>query len=678
MAGVSILTGCPAKDPETPAAGEPRGPAPIRVSEDAWVLSTNAWGGDYRGAYLGNGYLGQRVMQSGVTAPGDPATPAFMAGAYQSESLAAFPPLLPLRLEAGSQVWGADPNAAKDYHQELRLKEGLLVTRSRWETGSGPAELELETALLRQHPDLALVRGRITNRSRAALNVSIGSQGLPEAKVGRFGEAALVSFKGPLGNCSSYLQALDRNDLPPVEGVSPGFQLPSGQAVSFALVTQVTGGTLRLPEGPTRFAVLEPRLVERWLAEHRAAWAELWERDLEIEGDPEAQQVVRACLFQLFASTRPENDRGIPPMGLSANAFSGHVFWDMDSWMLPALLPQHPELAKAMLEYRFRTLGGARANAKAEGLPGASYAWESAATGKETISGAVFSHGRHVSGDVALALKQYYTAIGDRAWLQNRAWPILQATADNWAARAKPDGKGGFYYEKVTTPDELADRVDHSAWTHHVARVNLDFAAETAKVLGQPANPRWSTVSRGLGFLRNPETGLILPYRGFKDTTKAKQADVLLLVHPGELKLPQDELGKMYDYYAPRVIANGPAMTDAIHAIAAARLGRGDEALKRFRLSYQPFVRPPYHVFSEKRSRDNLCFLTGAAGVVEAVIYGFGGLRLESDSQQPGKPVLQPHLPPGWTGLRIRNLEWRGKSWNVEIKPDQPPVWTPA
>jgi trehalose/maltose hydrolase-like predicted phosphorylase len=643
------------------------------------VLSTDNPGADYRGAYLGNGYLGQRVMQSGLGYTGETAEPAFMAGGYENESLAQLPPLLPLRIQCSGQVWSADPARTKGYHQELRLKEGLLVTRGGWDTGNGQADLELETALLRSQPDVALVRVNITNRAHAPIDLTLDGRALRGAQPGKFGTMPVLHFKGPgTSSFNSYLQVLDRNDLPALQGNLPGFQLLSGQAATLVMVTQVSGGTLKLKDGGTRFAVLDPGLVDRWLAEHKRAWEDLWARDIEIEGDPEAQQVVRACLFHLFASTRPENDRGIPPMGLSANAFSGHVFWDMDSWMLPALLPQHPELARAMLEYRFRTLPGAKENAAAEKLPGASYAWESAATGKETIGGSVFSHGRHVTGDVALALKHYYAATQDRAWLESRAWPILQSTADNWVARAKPDGKGGFMIPKVTTPDELANEVDHSAWTHFVAGANLDFAAETAKTLGQSGNSKWAEVSKGLGFLRDPQSHLILPYEGFTEKSKSKQADVLLLAHPGDLAIPQDELGKMYDYYVPRVIANGPAMTDAIHAIVAARLGRRDESLKRFRDSYQPFVRPPYELFSEKRSKDNLCFMTGASGVVEAVLYGFGGLHLSPDPAQTSRPLLKPALPPGWTALRIKGLQWRGWSWDVELKPNASVTWTQA
>src|SRR5205807_401662 len=156
----------------------------------------------------------------------------------------------------------------------------------------------------------------------------------------------------------------------------------------------------------------------------------------------------------------------------------------------------------------------------------------------------------------ALAMKQYFTCSGDQEWLRARAWPVLKETADNWAARAKPGQSPGEWVIKgVVTPDELAGRVDQSAWTQYVARVNLAFASESAVKLGQPANPRWKTVANGLGFLRDPATHLILPYAGFKDKSRAKQADVLLLAHPGGLDLPKDELARMYDYYVPRVIA---------------------------------------------------------------------------------------------------------------------------
>src|SRR5205823_3987640 len=119
---------------------------------------------------------------------------------------------------------------------------------------------------------------------------------------------------------------------------------------------------------------------------------------------------------------------------------------------------------------------GAKANAQAEGKTGAAYAWESAATGRE-VAPEPFRHGRHINGDIALAARQYWRATHDTGWLRTAAWPVLRATADYWVSRAERGGDGKLHVRQVSTPDENAGLVDDSAWTLHVARVNLEFAA---------------------------------------------------------------------------------------------------------------------------------------------------------------------------------------------------------
>ncbi|MBM3458785.1 MAG: glycoside hydrolase family 65 protein, partial [Armatimonadetes bacterium] len=606
LPGLCLLGSCrdAADRPAGPPASAslPRGEAPLHLSPDPWVLTTESWDvpGGFRGAYLGNGWLGQRLGRTGVGISPELKEPMLLAGHYNpDDSLEALPTALPLELRVGTQVFGTDPKAVRQYQQELRLKEGLLVTRATWDGGAGEVEVEWEAAFLRHQPDVALLRGRVQNRGR-----------VPVAAV--LAEAALApgSTRDPEGNfegnsgkirLAGRLTAWDSVERG-AQGQA-GFQVAGGQTARFALATRVSGSPLPLPNALSSPPEPTEARTEVWLKEHRAAWARLWRRDIQIDGDPEAQQVVRACLFYLLASIRPENVAGVPPMGLSSQAFSGHVFWDMDSWIFPALLPQHPELARAMLEYRYRSLPGARANAEADGLPGASFAWESGRTGREALKNAVFSHGRHVTGDVALALGQYYQATQDRAWLAERGWPILKETAVNWVARAKPAGRGRLQIPQVTTPDENAGRVDGSAWTHHVARHNLMLATETAGTLRQAADPRWKKTAEELAFLRDPASNRILAHARFTEKSKAKQADALLLFHPGGLTLPEAEWNDLYDFYAARVIPNGPAMTDAIHAVVAARLGKAQEAESRFRSAYRPFLRPPYHLFSEKRTR---------------------------------------------------------------------------
>jgi trehalose/maltose hydrolase-like predicted phosphorylase len=65
----------------------------------------------------------------------------------------------------------------------------------------------------------------------------------------------------------------------------------------------------------------------------------------------------------------------------SAGGYSGHSFWDMETWMFPVLTVLFPELARVAAQYRFDRLAASLQNAAAMGYDGAAWAWESASTG---------------------------------------------------------------------------------------------------------------------------------------------------------------------------------------------------------------------------------------------------------------------------------------------------------
>lgn len=67
-------------------------------------------------------------------------------------------------------------------------------------------------------------------------------------------------------------------------------------------------------------------------------------------------------------------------------------------------------------------------------------------------------------------------------------------------------------------------------------------------------------------------------------------------------------------------------MTYAIFTILYSRLNDSDNAYKYFKESYQPYALPPFGVFAETKGGSNPYFITGAGGVVQSLVYGFGGL----------------------------------------------------
>src|SRR5207237_2100339 len=106
--------------------------------------------------------------------------------------------------------------------------------------------------------------------------------------------------------------------------------------------------------------------------------------------------------------------------------YYGHVFWDADTWMFPPLLVLHPEIARSMVGFRYRSLAAARRNAAHNGYRGAMYPWESDELGDEATPRFAWQNAlyeNHVTGDVALAQWQYYLATGDSAWRRVTATP---------------------------------------------------------------------------------------------------------------------------------------------------------------------------------------------------------------------------------------------------------------
>jgi trehalose/maltose hydrolase-like predicted phosphorylase len=490
----------------------------------------------------------------------------------------------------------------------------------------------------------------------------------PYLSDGRIG--SLISTGGQPG--MSYRAGLYKDGLlvgqPPLitETLNPGIQYQQALDIRSGNLTTLGHTTGNNQEKEYRFPA------------HN--WPSLWQTsDIVIQGDPEAQQVTHANLFYLLSSTYPGSDHSIPPMGLSSNIYGGHIFWDAEVWMLPALIVQHPDYAKSIVEYRFKTLAQAKKNAKAHGFAGAEYAWESADTGAE-MAPAEFAQERHITADVGWAAWQYYLWTGDKTYLKTEGWPILQSTAQYWVSRVTKGTDGKYHIKGVLSPDETAGVVDDDAYTNAVVQANLRAAAAAAKTLGQTANPRWSAIAVGLFFSQDKTRGI--PAENSKPMTDrfaAKQADTLLLIHPLNVSFDPATSSKMLDFYTAHTIKNGPAMTTSIEAVVAARLGRAQSSLDLFHDSYRPFMRGPWDAFAEKRTSNRVYFCTGMGGCLQSVLYGFAGLQVVMAREKgrgtkvagDGEASLYaaPHLPPGWSGLKIMGIRFRGESYEVAVAP---------
>ncbi len=244
--------------------------------------------------------------------------------------------------------------------------------------------------------------------------------------------------------------------------------------------------------------------------------------------------------------------------------------------------------------------------------------------------------------------------------MRDKGWPILSATADFWASRVERNGPGQYDIKNVVAADEWAENVDNNAFTNAAARANLQYATEAAKLLGIVPDPDWRKVADNIPILKM-EDGVTREHATYKGEG-IKQADVNLLSYP--LKEVTDPLliKKDLEYYETRVPNEGtPAMTQAIFTLLYARLGNKEKAWHWFMDAYLPNLNPPFRVIAETKGGTNPYFATGAGGILQSVLMGFGGLEITPK----GIIQVKSALPSHWKSLTIKGIGIEQKTYTV-------------
>ncbi len=400
----------------------------------------------------------------------------------------------------------------------------------------------------------------------------------------------------------------------------------------------------------TIFARLEG--IEKLKQSHYDAWDALWQSDMEIQGNLRMQKAVRFAIYHLYSFAREGTAYSLSPMGLSGLGYNGHVFWDTELWMYPPLLLLQPDIARSLLEYRYERLEAAKQNAFSHGFQGAMYPWESDDSGQEAtpvwaLTGP-FQH--HISGCVGWAFWKYYQVTGDQEWLRQRGYPVLKEVADFWTSRVEREGEGRYNINNVIGANEWEENIDNNAFTNGMAKTVLKYATEAAKELGIEADPDWMQVAENIPILTFPD-GVTRENRTY-DGVEIKQADVNLLAYPIGLITEREQIEKDLNYYEPRMSPLGPAMGFSVLSTLHSRLGNIEKAYNIFNKSYQPNEVPPFGVIAETAGGTNPYFATGAGGMLQAVLAGFGGFEITSD----GVIQLESGLPQAIQSIRFKGI----------------------
>jgi trehalose/maltose hydrolase-like predicted phosphorylase len=689
---------------------------PVPVSDPLWLLQVDGYDPlrerEFESWFtVGNGRTGTRGSLEEGTEEAAPAV--YVAGVYgRVEGDLPGPEPVPgplwtgLAARVADQVVDLDRGVVLEHRRVLDLRQGILFRTWRHRLPSG-LELRFRSARF----------ASLAQRELLVLQADASSNGPP---VGMSDAVALPVGTGAVESLEARIR--DGRLLVRVQG-------RQGGTACFALGTRDGNGRVqrvaglartvrgRPPEGDAEAALTgaEASGMAAIRARHLAAWEERWEdADVVVEGDPDAQQALRFALYHLISAGDPTSDAAsIGARGLTGPGYKGHVFWDTEAFMVPCFIATHPETARALLAYRYRTLPAARARARAFGYRGALYAWESADTGEETTPASIVGpdghvipiltslQEHHISADVAWAVWRYWQATADEAFLAEKGAEIILETARFWASRARPGRDGRYHIRLVIGPDEYHMGVHDNAFTNVMARWNLQQGVEVASLL-RDRDPRrwrelsqalqlasreldrWRRVAEGLVDGLHPDTLLYEEFAGFFDLEDVraadlaprpfaaeavldrdrihrsqivKQADVVMLAHMLPEWVPTRVAAANYRYYEPRT-THGSSLSPSVHAAVAARIGAVDEALAYFRMA------AAIDLDDRMGNAAQGIHMANMGGLWQAAVIGFGGLQPEGEGLR-----LAPRLPPGWRRLAFP-VRWRGSRIRVGVEPD--------
>jgi trehalose/maltose hydrolase-like predicted phosphorylase len=683
-----LLPGCQPKAETAQIKPTPASEASI----DPWLLATLDANAE-EPALLWNGLLGFRLGRDATGAG------AFFAiDEYETtgeEKIRALSNPMSAIFRVGDTI--LDPKQGTNYQQSLDMSTGILQTGWEQDAGGSHLKIEVQSAI---HPEKREIGDRwtFTCTSPVQIEAKLSEKadwklsGSPAQIGDQYKAKLLLAPNGMKVNASFYVSGGTTK-----EGIRSNVRFGEGAFQFLGACGDGRPATLErvLSFGPSPNVLeilgargIRAKMTADWdqpeatpkfaelTKQCREIWTEHWKTDIEIDGPKVDQLAVRSFFLYLRSAIHPGSIMSVSPYGLSNKTYNGHVFWDADLWVFPALAMIEPDGAAQIVHYRQALMGQAKKNFQGwinAGRPTGSkslggtvtgtdllamkFPWESSVSGKETVVGpSKFQD--HVTGTIAFA-----QVMAARLGLMGaaEAKQIVSGAAGFYRQRASAP-LGEVSIEGTMSPDEFHTG-DNDLYTNLLAEWCMGERFDLSRYSGYTGVHFFPKLPRDdKSFLTYDND----PVKGYK------QAAAVLAIYPLQYPPAEKEAKVMMDRFADKVTENGPAMSDSIHALIWARIGEKEKAYETWHKSWQPFTDHPLMLFSEKRNKAVTYFTTGAAGCLQAVIYGFLGFRIDEGKQlgalwSEGPVSIKPNLPSQWKSVTFKGARIRGKTYTFRI-----------
>lgn len=430
------------------------------------------------------------------------------------------------------------------------------------------------------------------------------------------------------------------------------------------------------------------------LLQNKRYYEDFWRRsDIRIVGDADNQQGIRFCIFQLQQTYHGlDATDNIGAKGLTGEAYSGHAFWDTETYCLPYFMFNNLAAAKDLLLFRYNTLDKAKERAQMLDCKGACYPIATL-NGYEACN--LWQHASlqfQPSTGVAYGIEHYVNVSGDTEFLLNYGMEMLLEISRFLLSRGEYGADGKFGYFCVMGPDEFQMMVNHNCYTNYMAKKTFEYTVkcfkrysresavkelnasqEELEAFSRCANKMYIPYDSQTKLFEQHDGFFKLPHVNVKDipiedfplyyhwsydriyrNDMIKQPDVLMFILLHNADFTPEQKKANYEYYEPRCIHES-SLSPSVHSILASELNKDDEALKFFgfasRLDLDDYNR-------------NTCeglHTTSIAAAWLNIVYGFGGVRSDGEYL-----TINPTIPNIWQEYSF-NINYKNNNLHVKV-----------
>ena len=283
-------------------------------------------------------------------------------------------------------------------------------------------------------------------------------------------------------------------------------------------------------------------------------------------------------------------------------------------------------------------------------------------------------HQHHITADVSFAVRQYLATTGDVGLLTDQVAGVtgcqfVRAMAEFWRSRMSYNaGTDQFDITEVMGPDEYHGTTDNNVYTNIAAAMSVNLANFTSCVSGCQEVPKeWLETARRLSLQYDQERDYHPQFEGYQPGTEIKQADTVLAGYPLMYAMNQTTRLNDLNMYESVTDVGGPAMTWGMYSIGYLELGNTEKAAELFRRSYEPFYHKPFYVWSESiLGAGAVNFITGMGGFLQAVIFGYFGVRTQLD-----RINFDPVLPSNIDSMKLTGVDYQDVEFDLMVEEER-------